>query len=143
MTSQIRRAAGWLTVIESFWVAYAQVQVVEVSCPAVGCTWPSPYLLHSPVVLLLAVLLFGVGLLELWGASVAFLAGALLSVAALFVMGYSAWTDGAYGYLQGEAQLAWIGAGFAVAALAANVFGARRRSALSEQANPMNLPVFG
>jgi hypothetical protein len=58
-------------------------------------------------------------------------------------MGYSAWTDGAYQYLQGESQLAAVGAGFAAAALVLNVLGAVRKGGLSEQANPMNLPVFG
>jgi hypothetical protein len=139
----IRKIAGALTILESFWAAYIQIQDVAVSCPAGGCPWPSPYLLHTWESLLLVVVLLAVGVLGFWGASFAYPVGAALSGVMLLIMGYSAWTDGAYLYLQGESQLAAVGAGFAAAALVLNVLGAVRKGGLSEQANPMNLPVFG
>ena len=134
----IRKIAGALTILESFWGAYIQIQNVPTLGPG-----PSPYLLHTWESLLLVVVLLAVGVLGFWGASFAYPVGAALSGVMLLIMGYSAWTDGAYQYLQGESQLAAVGAGFAAAALVLNVLGAVRRGGLSEQANPMNLPVFG
>jgi hypothetical protein len=139
----IRRIAGALTILESFWAAYIQIQDVAVFCPANGCPWPSPYLLHTWESLLLVVVLLAVGVLGFWGASFAYPIGAALSSVTLLVMGYSAWSDSAYKFLQGESQLAVVGAGVAAAALVVNVLGAMRKGGLSEQANPMNLPVFG
>jgi len=143
VTFPFRRVAGALTIFESFWAALIQVQGVAVSCPSGGCAWPSPYLLHSWEMLILVAALLVVGVLGFWGASFAYPAGAVLSGIMLIVMGYSAWSDSAYGYLQGESQLALVGAGLAAAALALNFIGVMRKSGLSEQANPMNLPVFG
>ncbi len=143
MIIPVRKIAGVVTLLESFWVAYIQIQDVTPFCPVSGCPWPSPYLLHTWESLLLVLFLFAVGVLGFWGASIAYPTGAILSGLTLLVMVYSAFTDSPYTYLQGESQLAAVGAALAAAALVLNALGAVRRGWLSEQANPMNLPVFG
>jgi hypothetical protein len=143
VTFPIRRVAGALTVFESFWAAFIMIQDFAPFCPpTVSCPWPSQFL-HSPVMLILVAALLVVGVIGFWGASVAYPVGAALSGITLIAMGYSAWGDSAYAYLQMASQLELIGAGLAAAALVANVIGVMKRSGLSEQANPMNLPVFG
>jgi len=79
----------------------------------------------------------------MWGVSVAFQAGAVLSAALASVMGYSAWTDRTYAYLAGESNIALVGLVLAATALSVNVVASRRRAGISEQSHPMNLPVFG
>ena len=91
----------------------------------------------------LAVVLLVVGALGLWGASVAYPAGAVFSAILLLLMGYAAYLDSGYPYLSTLVYQGAVGAAFAGVALVANVMGMRRSEGLSEQANPMNLPVFG
>jgi hypothetical protein len=58
-------------------------------------------------------------------------------------MGYAAWTDTMYYYLAGLILQAVIGAVLSAIGAGANIMAMRARDRLSEQANPMNLPVFG
>ena len=84
-----------------------------------------------------------VGLVGLWGARRAYQAGALLSVVMAVILAYSALTEGGYPYLAASVAQAGIGAVLAGVAALTNVIAMRRRGRLVEQANPMNLPVFG
>ncbi len=143
MTSVIRRVAGVLTIVESVWVFYAQLAVTATSCPANGCPGPQFIPLNSPLLIGLGVILFADGLLGIWGSWFAYPAGALLSAILLLIAGYLVWIENGYAYLDGEFYQAFIGAVLAAFALIMNLIAWRAKHILSEQANPMNLPVFG
>ncbi len=132
-----------MTVVESLLGLYISFQNVSVLCPANGCPWPSPYLSHSLPALFLELVLLALGLLGLWGAFIAFPAGTVASAVFALLMGYTAWTDSSYGYLADESMMALVGLVAAGVAVAVNAWAWRTRTGISEQANPMNLPVFG
>lgn len=142
MTPAIRRVAGILTLLESFWLLYvgADGPAITVSCPANGCPFPSSYLWAS---LPLGVILLIIGALALWGASFAFRAGAVFSAIVLALMGYALVVFAGHPYLSDWADYLVVGAILAAAAVVGNVLGTRGRGGIPEQANPMNLPVFG
>lgn len=144
MTSAIRRVAGGLTFIEGAWAAYvAGVQLTTpIVCPADGCAGPHFVWLWQVVIGLAALLVID-GALGFWGVSASYWAGAALSAVLSFLMAYAAWASYGYPYLSGTMVEAAVGAVLGGVGLAANVLGARARSGLPEQANPMNLPVFG
>lgn len=142
MTSVIRKAAGGLSILEAIWVIYALYEA-----PLVGCSTPlCPGLSFNPlfpqIMIGLAAVLLVIGLIGIWGSWFAYPAGALFSAILLAAMGYSAWAEGGYTYIVGEYYQALIGA-LAAIALLVNLLAWRSRTVLSEQANPMNLPVFG
>ena len=143
MTSVSKKVAGGLTVLEAVWAIYIQFAVTAVACPLNGCPGPQFSPLISQLALLLGVILLVDGLLGVWGSWFAFPTGALLSAILLLIMGYAAWADSGYAYLIAESNQALVGAGLAVLALVTNVLATRTKNRLSEQANPMNLPVFG
>ena len=143
MTSSIRRGAGGLTVLEGLFAFYTLLESAPISCPASSCPLPQVSWPVGDVVTGLAVVLLVVGALGAWGAAVAYPAGALFSGLLLLVMGYAAYLDSGYPYLSSLMYQGVIGGGLAALALAANIVGMRRSEGLSEQANPMNLPVFG
>jgi hypothetical protein len=144
MTSAIRRAAGALSILESVWLVYVQFAVTVTACPANGCPGPQFIPLYSPLLIggLVAALLVD-GLLGIWGSWFAYPAGALLSAVVLIITGYSVWTENGYAYLINESYQALFGAILAAVALLVSLIAWRSKNVLSEQANPMNLPVFG
>jgi len=87
--------------------------------------------------------LLAVGVVEAWGASFSYVAGAVLSAAALVVTAYTVAVVFGQGYASTVSNDAIIGVAFALVALLVNIEAMRSRSGISEQANPMNLPVFG
>jgi hypothetical protein len=136
-----KRVAGGLTVLESIWGVYLfWVTQAYGLCTPSGLSFcvQFPSLL-SQALLALVVLLLVDGLLGAWGARFAFYGGALLSVVFLLVSGYSAWLWGA----EIGGLVSWIGVGLSVLGIVANVLAIRGKNLISEQANPMNLPVFG
>jgi hypothetical protein len=143
MTSVLRKAAGALTILESVWVFYTQFAETPTGCPASGCPGPQFIPLFSVVAVGLGVILLADGIIGVWGASVAYPGGALVSAIVLLLLGYSAWAESGYAYLAGESYRALVGAALAAVAMAANLFAIGAGGKLSEQANPMNLPVFG
>lgn len=142
MSALIKRAAGGLTVLESLWALYLVYSTSRVTC-LLGCPGPMFSAVYSDAIVFLAAVLLIDGLLGLWGAHLAYSAGALLSAASLALLGYAAWAGLGYPNLLNEAYGAAVGAGISVIALGANLAAARSHGVLSEQANPMNLPVFG
>ena len=144
MTSSTRRAAGGLTVLAGLFAFYTLFENTPIDCPlADGCPLPQVSWPVGDVVMGLAVVLLVVGALGAWGASVAYPAGALFSALLLLIMGYAAYLDAGYPYLSTLMYEGVAGAVLAAFALGANIIGMRRSPGLSEQANPMNLPVFG
>ena len=144
MTSLVGRVAGGLTILESLWLLYSSyLDLSGTMCPANGCPGPSFIPLYSVVTLALVVALFAVGALGVWGASFAYLTGAVLSAVAMLDLGYTVVVVRGYTYLATASNDAIIGVAFALVALVVNVDAMRSKSGISEQANPMNLPVFG
>ena len=145
MTSLIRRAAGGLLVLESIWVIYTLYEVPMIVCSTNLCLNPPFNPLYSEVFLigLAAIILLVVGLIGIWGYWLAYPAGALLSAMFLLAMGYSAWIGSTGAYPIIEEYLSLISAVLAAVTLLVNLFAWRAKNILSEQANPMNLPVFG
>lgn len=104
-------------------------------------------MLVSPVygdaLIVLVLALFVDGALGLWGVAAAYKAGVVLTAVISVLMAVSAWAYYGYPY-----PASWVFAGAAGATLGAigcatNVMAARGGAGISEQANPMNLPVFG
>ena len=143
MTSRVRQAAGGLTVLEGLFALYTLFESTPINCPTSGCPLPQVSWPVNDVVMGLAVVLLVVGALGVWGASVAYPAGAVSSALLLLIMGYVAYLDSGYPYLATPMYQGILGAVLAAVAIGANLVGMRRNSELSEQANPMNLPVFG
>lgn len=143
MTSLVRRVAGGLTVLEALWLLFAYFDSGTAVNNCVLCLGrPSFIPTDSLVAPVLAASLLVVGLLGIWGASFAYPAGAVLSGVAVLITGLTV-TIVSGGPLSTVSNDAIIGLAFAAVGLLANIGGVRSRSKLSEQANPMNLPVFG
>ncbi len=148
MTSTVRRVAGGLTVVEALWMLYSYNDTAGmfIGCPVgSGSCIGNPSIVPTHLVLTLAVAaaLVASGALGIWGASFAFPAGGVLSAVALVLNGYAVYATHPYGYLSAATDDALIGVAFALVALLVNFQAIRTKSGLSEQANPMNLPVFG
>ncbi|HEV2139428.1 MAG TPA: hypothetical protein VGR53_11385 [Nitrososphaerales archaeon] len=145
MTSGIRRAAGGLLVLEAIWAIYTVYEAPIIVCSTNLCLSPPLNPLYSEVLLmeLAAVILLVVGLIGIWGYWLAYPAGAALSALFLLAMGFSAWIEINYAYAVAETYLSLVGAALAAIALLVNLVAWRAKYALSEQANPLNLPVFG
>lgn len=152
MTSLVRRVAGVLTVVEGMWLLYSYFQTmgVFVGCrlgsgsPLVNCGgYPIPIPTGTWIALVLVAALIIVGALGMWGASIAYPAGSALSTIALLLTGYTVAVTRSYGYLSFATNDAALGVAFSLVALLVNLQAMRAKSGLSEQANPMNLPVFG
>jgi len=141
VTSPIRRVAGGLTVLEGIWLFYAYFAgpTVYVSC-GLGCQVPQDYLW---LLLPLGVIILIVGLLGVWGASFAYLAATVLSAIVLVVTGYTVFTLAGFAAYTSILNEAAVVAALAAVTMLANAFAIRAKTRLSEQANPMNLPVFG
>jgi len=144
MTSAKRMTAGGLLILESAWIFYIQlVALPYATCSLNLCPEPQFNPAYSQVLLVLAAILILDGLVGIWGSWFAYPAGASLSAILLVAMGYSAWVVSGYSYLGNEYYQVLIGAALAAIALLVNLIAWREKSILSEQANPMNLPVFG
>jgi hypothetical protein len=143
MTSLIRRAAGGLSILESVWVIYIQVAAAPIAGPLVPTGVNSFNPLYSQALLALAAVLIVAGLVGIWGSWFAYPTGASLSALLLAIMGYSAWIESGNINFVGEYYQAPIGAALAAIALIVNLIAWRSKNVLSEQVNPMNLPVFG
>jgi len=87
--------------------------------------------------------LLAVGAVGVWGASFSYAAGAVLSAAVLIVAGYTVAVVFGHGFSSTVSNDAIIGVAFALVALLVNIDAMRSKSSISEQANPLNLPVFG
>lgn len=142
MTSVIRRVAGGLSILEAIWMIYTLYEAPLIVCSTNLCLRPldPPY---SQILMGVAGVLLVVGLIGIWGSWFAYPAGALLSAVLLAVMGYSAWIESEYAYVVSETLITSVGAAMTAAALIVNLVAWRAQNVLSEQANPMNLPVFG
>jgi hypothetical protein len=126
MNLPIRRIAGALTILEGIWLLYHQP--IAVDLVVVGGLYG---------VLTFVLVLDGV--LGLAGVSHLYSTGAVLSMVFLVLMGLAAfWEYPNYPDVAASDALAAL---LAVAAIWANL--RSRPGKLSEQANPMNLPVFG
>lgn len=144
MTSSIRKVAGGVTILESVFAIYMLwVWNTPIGCPSGGCVAPQLGWALPDLVVALAFLLLAAGVLGFWGASVGYPVGAVLSVAFLAVMVYLAYQYAGYPNLAGTLYQDVVGAVLAAFGAGANLLGLRDRGGLSEQANPMNLPVFG
>jgi hypothetical protein len=143
MTSTVRRIAGGLTVLESAWLLYSFFYEVRISCPNGGCPFPNYFPFYSQIVISFAVALLVIGILGVWGASFAYLGSVIISTLTLLLMAYTVLNLSGYAYLSPESDNAVVECAVAVVAIIGNAAGARGKSGLSEQANPMNLPVFG
>jgi hypothetical protein len=153
MTSAIRRAAGGLLVLESAWSIYIQLVAapvfVQQAAAPVACSlnvcpgFNNFNPVYSQAILALAAILIIDGLLGIWGSWFSYPIGASLSGILFAVMGYSALISSGYAYLVGEYYQTVSGAGLASLALIVNLIAWRSKNVLAEQANPMNLPVFG
>ena len=144
MTSVIRRAAGGATLLEAVLGAYLlSLTSAPYSCPLSGC--PMPYLgpLYWDALAALTLALFVVGLIGAWGAFVAYRAGLALSVFFFLMMGMFAWTYSMGPYPASWTYAAAAGGALGVIGIVTNFLATRREGGISEQANPMNLPVFG
>jgi hypothetical protein len=136
-----KRVVGGLTVLESIWGVYIFVTSPVGLCPSPGgCSYQQfpAFVPQSDIAIVVVLLLSGV--LGAWGAKFAFYGGALFSVAFLLITGYTAWLWGAD---IAAGLVSWIGVGLSVLGTVANVSAIRQKDLMSEQANPMNLPVFG
>ncbi|MDG6900802.1 MAG: hypothetical protein JRM80_02410 [Nitrososphaerota archaeon] len=140
MTSFARRAAGWVTILEALWLLYAYFDAV----PPVGAhIGPVPFIpTYSVAALVLAIITLADGALGVWGASFAHMAGAVLSGAVLLVTGATVVIASGDAYPSAGSD-ALVGVAFALVALVFNLQAMRSKGGISEQANPMNLPVFG
>jgi len=132
-----------VTVVESLWLLYSYFDTPAIGCPLDGCPGPGFVPTYSVATAVLALALLVVGALGVWGASFAYVGGGALSVVALLDTGYTVLVAKGYGYLSTASNDATLGAAFALVALIVNVNAARAKGGISEQANPMNLPVFG
>ena len=139
MTSFVRRVAGGLTVVESLWLLYAYFDM-----PPMLFIGRVPFIpIYSVASLGLAVALLAIGLMGVWGAAFSYLLGAVLSAVALLDAGFTVVLANGNAYPSAVSNDAVIGVAFALVAFLANIQAIRSRSGISEQANPMNLPVFG
>jgi len=143
VTSFVRGVAGALTVVEALWMFYAYFDSPKTvasclnSCPYPGSIVPNDIIPGLAVVILL------VGALGVWGASPSYLLGAALSAAALLLMGYTVAVTSGDVLVSNVTNDALVGVAFALVALIVDFQAMRMKSRISEQANPMNLPVFG
>jgi hypothetical protein len=136
-----RKVVGGLTVLESVWGVYIYATSPVGLCASPGgCPYPRFPAFVPQIEVALVVVLLLMGVLGAWGAKFAFYGGALSSAAFLLVTVYSAWLWGAE--IAGG-LVSWIGVGLSVLGIVANVLAIRGKNLISEQANPMNLPVFG
>jgi hypothetical protein len=104
-------------------------------CPLGGCPYSFGYDTLPEVIAATAILLAVAGVLCLWGMWVATWAGvAFAAVSALGMLG-EYWTFGTSGPL--------IGAIVCLGAAVVSLIGTRSTGGMTEQQNPMNLPVFG
>ena len=146
MTSTLRRAAGGLTAAEGIWTMYVAlepVKIAPISCGVNGCPGLQLSGLLGGAALVLAVLLLLDGAVGIWGARYAYTAGAVLSAVLLVLLFWVAWVDSGYPYLSAVVSYCEVGIALAAVALVADALGGRGGAGISEQANPMNLPVFG
>jgi hypothetical protein len=145
VTSPIRRVAGGLTVLEGIWLFYAYFTGPTVYVGAVICGpgCPVPPQIYLWLLLPLGVITLIVGLLGVWGASFAYLAATVLSATVLVVTGYTVFSLAGFAAYTSILNEAAVVAALAVVTMLANAFAIRAKTRLSEQANPMNLPVFG
>jgi hypothetical protein len=139
VTSFVRRVAGGLTILEALWLLYAYFDA-----PTLLTTGRVPFIpLYSLAALALSVVALVVGVLAVWGASFSYAAGAVVSGAALLVTVFTVLLASGNAYPSAVSNDAIIGTAFALVALLTNVDAMRSKTGISEQANPMNLPVFG
>jgi hypothetical protein len=139
VTSFVRRVAGGLAIVESLWFLYAYYDMPPI--PSIGRV---PFIpIYSVASLGLAVALLAIGLMGVWGAAFSYLLGTVLSTVALLVAGFTVVIANGNAYPSAVSDDAIIGVAFALVALLANIQAIRSRGGISEQANPMNLPVFG
>ena len=144
MTSAIRRVAGGASLLEGSWGGYfLYLTSAPSSLPVIGFPgmMPSPILGDAFIVLSLA--LFVDGALGLWGAALAYRAGAVLTAAASVLMAVSTWAYYGYPFPTSWIFVGAVGAVIGAVGCAVNILAARGWTGISEQANPMNLPVFG
>jgi len=143
VTSMVRRVAGGLTVLESVWLLYAFYDAPTSLCHSTACPSQQFIPLYSWATPALALALLAVGAVGIWGASFSYGAGAVLSTAALVVTAYTVAVVFGQGYAPTVSNDAIIGVAFALVALLVNIDAMRSKSGILEEANPMNLPVFG
>jgi len=143
VTSAVRRVAGGLTVLESAWLLYAYYDAPMTGCLSTACQGQPFIPLYSWAAPALALALLAVGAVGVWGASFSYAAGAVLSAAVLIVAGYTVAVVFGHGFSSTVSNDAIIGVAFALVALLVNIDAMRSKSSISEQANPLNLPVFG
>jgi hypothetical protein len=139
VTSFVRRVAGGLTILEALWLIYAYFDA-----PVMVFTGRVPFIpIYSIVALVLALIALADGALGVWGATIAYSTGVVLSGAVLLVAGLTVLLAMNNAYPSAVSSDAIIGVAFGLVALLANIDAVRSKSGISEQANPMNLPVFG
>jgi hypothetical protein len=143
VTSLVRRVAGGLTVLESVWLLYAYYDAPTTLCLSTACPSQQFIPLCSWAAPALALALLAIGAVGIWGASFSYGAGAVLSTAALTVTAYTVAVVFGHGYAPTVSNDAIIGVAFALVALLVNIDAMRSKSGILEEANPMNLPVFG
>lgn len=144
MTSYIKKVAGGTTILESAFAIYTTwIWNSPGGCPSGGCVAPQLGWAVPGLVVVLAFALLAVGAFGFWGASIAYPVGAGLSAVFLALLGYLAYLYVGYPSLGGVFYHYALGVVLAALGIGLNLLGLRDRNALSEQANPMNLPVFG
>ena len=143
MTSLTRRVAGTITVLEALWLLFGSLagpQVSGTTCLGSGCQIPQVYLW---ALFPLGAIILVAGALGVWGVSLAYLASAALSAVVLLVAADAVFALSGHSAFSAVSNEAAASSVLAIVAIIGNVLGIRAKSTLSEQANPLNLPVFG
>jgi hypothetical protein len=129
------KLAGCLNIVSGAWaVALYFVFPKTSTCPVNGC--PIATSAVKIAIPLLGITLLIVGLVGLYGLRLAFSLGGIFSAVIGVVVLYE-WA----GRNPGEVATGLVVVSFL--AVVANLLAINTRGGLSEQANPMNLPVFG
>jgi hypothetical protein len=156
--SRISRIAGAVTLLEGIAPLYVVFVggdpfIYATSCVSFGC--PSPTFGQSAefqaLMLGLGALMVADGAVGVWGARKAYLLGVVISCLFLCVAGTAYFFDN-HAISSGQSILRYPAAVVAdevvflvlsVLGIVFNLIALRTRGRLPEQANPMNLPVFG
>ncbi len=133
--ARIATAAALVGVAAGFWNIYEYLQVCRGATVICAAQQAAPPGIEGEAVLALAVLLILNSIATFIGPkALSYVSAALgLLIDSIVILNYSDISPGAL----------YVTAGFVTLSMVLSLLAARRRTGVSEQANPMNLPVFG